>query len=183
MSHIAILSSSIRAGRKSHNLALFFQKYLNENQLATVEILDLASYNFPLFEMRLKHNKNPSLNALEFKNKIIASDGILIVTPEYNGSIPASLKNVIDLLYEEWQNKPIAIATASSGDFGGLQAFAHLQFILHKIGAKVVSINYPVARVQEKFDELGTPFDKLEAETHAKLFLDAFLELAEHNYA
>lgn len=182
MSHIAIISSSIRAGRKSHNLALFFQRYLNDNRLATVEVLDLASYNFPLFEMRLKHNKNPSLNALEFKNKVISSDGILIVTPEYNGSIPASLKNVIDLLYEEWQNKPIAISTVSSGDFGGLQAFAHLQFILHKIGAKVLSVNYPVSKVQEKFDDLGAPAEKSEAEAFAKSFIDAFLESVEHNY-
>lgn len=183
MAHITIISSSIRAGRKSHNIALFFQKYLNDNQLATVEILDLAAYNFPLFEMRLKHHKNPSLDALEFKNKIISSDGILMVTPEYNGSIPASLKNVIDLLYEEWQNKPIAISTVSSGDFGGLQAFTHLQFILHKIGAKVLSLNYPVSRVQEKFDDLGAPADKLEAEAFAKLFIDAFLESVTHHYA
>jgi NAD(P)H-dependent FMN reductase len=182
MSHITIISSSIRAGRKSHRLALFFQKYLNDNELATVEILDLASYNFPLFEMRLKYNNNPGLNVLEFKNKIISSDGVLIVTPEYNGSIPASLKNVIDLLYEEWQNKPIAISTVSSGDFGGLQALAHLQFILHKIGAKVSSFNYPVSRVHEKFDEWGTPAEKESAEAFAKLFIDAFLELAEHNY-
>jgi NAD(P)H-dependent FMN reductase len=105
MYHISIISSSVRKGRKSHNVALYFQKYLKTNKLATAEILDLKQYNFPVFDERLKNQKSPSLEALEFKNKIIASDAIIIVSPEYNGSIPASLKNVVDLLFEEWQKK------------------------------------------------------------------------------
>lgn len=129
MYHIAILSSSVRNNRKSHNVALYFQKYLKVNKLATTEILDLKEYNFPIFDERLKNQKSPGLEMLEFKNKIIYSDAIIIVTPEYNGSIPSSLKNVIDLLYEEWQGKPIAFSTVTSGDFGGLQAVSHLQSI------------------------------------------------------
>ena len=176
MFHISILSSSIRTGRKSHRVALYFQNYLNENRLATVEILDLASYNFPIFEERLKNQSSPSLDTLEFKNKIISSDGIIIVTPEYNGSIPASLKNVIDLLYEEWQKKPIAFSTASAGDFGGLQAITHLQFIFWKIGAVCISENFPVSKVQDKFDDLGTPSAKEETDGFAQNFIDAFLK-------
>ncbi|TRX43145.1 NADPH-dependent FMN reductase [Flavobacterium restrictum] len=177
--HISILSSSIRTGRKSHNIALYFQHFLNENRLATVEILDLASYNFPLFESPLKYQPNPSRIALEFKSKIVASDGIIIVTPEYNGSIPASLKNAIDLLYEEWQGKPIAFSTASSGDFGGLQAITHLQFIFWKIGALCVSKNFPVSKVQEKFDEFGLPIDPQEMDEFAQIFIDNFLKCVE----
>jgi NAD(P)H-dependent FMN reductase len=177
--NISIISSSIRTGRKSHNVALYFQHYLNENKLATVEILDLASYNFPIFDAPLKYQANPSRIALEFKDKIIASDGILIVTPEYNGSIPASLKNSIDLLYEEWFEKPIAFSTVSSGDFGGLQALMHLQFIFWKIGALGISQNFPVSRVQEKFDDFGVPTNPQETDAFAQVFLDNFLKSIE----
>jgi NAD(P)H-dependent FMN reductase len=179
MYHISIISSSIRTGRKSHNVALYFQNYLNENKLATVEILDLASYNFPIFEERLQNQTNPSLISLEFKNKIISSDGIIIVTPEYNGSIPASLKNVIDLLYEEWHRKPIAFSTVSSGDFGGLQALTHLQFIFWKIRAWTFTANFPVSKVQDKFDDYGVPTNKKETDEYAEKFITEFFQCIE----
>jgi NAD(P)H-dependent FMN reductase len=179
MYHISIISSSIRTGRKSHNVALYFQQFMNENRLATVEILDLASYNFPIFEERLKNQSNPSMVALEFKNKIISSDGIIIVTPEYNGSIPASLKNVIDLLYEEWHRKPIAFSTVSAGDFGGLQALTHLQFIFWKVRAWTFTANFPVSKVQEKFDDHGVPTNKQETDKYAKIFIDEFFKCIE----
>jgi NAD(P)H-dependent FMN reductase len=176
MYHISIISSSVRTGRKSHNVALYFQKYLKTNKLATAEILDLKQYDFPVFDERLKNQKSPSLEALEFKNKIIASDGIIVVSPEYNGSIPASLKNVIDLLFEEWQKKTIAFSTVSASDFGGLQALSHLEFIFWKIGAICVSKNFPVAKVQEKFDDFGNPTNKEETDGFAKIFIDDFLK-------
>lgn len=176
MYHISIISSSIRTGRKSHNVALYLLNYLNENKLATVEILDLASYDFPLFEAPLKYQSSPSLTALEFKNKIITSDGIIIVTPEYNGSIPASLKNAIDLLYEEWHRKPVAFSTVSSGDFGGLQALTHLQFIFWKIRAWTFTANFPISKVQEKFDDYGVPTNKQESDEFAQIFIDEFFK-------
>jgi NAD(P)H-dependent FMN reductase len=174
MYKISIISSSIRTGRKSHSVALYFQNYLNENRLGEVEILDLVSYNFPIFEAPIKYQSNPSMAALEFKNKIISSDGIIIVSPEYNGSIPASLKNVIDLLYEEWHRKPIAFSTVSSGDFGGLQALTHLQFIFWKMRAWTFTANFPVSKVQEKFDDFGVPTNKNETDKYAKTFIDEF---------
>lgn len=179
MLHISIISSSIRTGRKSHNVALYFQQFLNDNKLVTVAILDLASYNFPLFEAPLKYQKSPSESVIEFKDKIKASDGVLIITPEYNGSYPASLKNVIDVLYEEWYQKPIAFATVSSGDFGGLQALMQLQFIFWKIKARTSTANFSVSRVQEKFDDFGVATNVQETEELAKIFIDEFLNFVE----
>ena len=126
MPHITIISSSVRNGRASLRVALFFQEYLTENKLATVDILDLKAYAFPVFEDKLEAMKDPSPQVLEFAEKVKAAEGILIVTPEYNGGYPASLKNAIDLLYEEWKGKPIAISTVSAGPFGGSQALVQL---------------------------------------------------------
>src|SRR5690606_4964172 len=113
MPHIAIISSSVRAGRNSHRVALYFQYFLTSRNLATAEILDLNVYQFPVFTERLQYQPNPSPDVLDFAERIKNADGVIIVTPEYNGGYPASIKNVIDLLYAEWRRKPIAISTVS----------------------------------------------------------------------
>ena len=108
---IIVISSSVRIDRKSHRVALYFQKYIADHNLSSVEMVDLEKYNFPIFKDKLKNQINPTKDVLEFAEKIKSADGIIIVTPEYNGGYPASLKNAIDLLYEEWYHKPIAIST------------------------------------------------------------------------
>jgi len=96
----------------------------------------------------------------------------LIVTPEYNGGYPAALKNVVDLLYEEWHRKPIAISTVSDGIFGGTQVITSIQFTLWKIRAWTVPAMFPVPKVREMFDENGNAVDKAAVDKRAKGFVD-----------
>lgn len=172
MKHIIIISSSVREDRKSHRLALFFKRYIEEGAKALVEIVDLKEYRFPLFEERLKFQKNPSDRTLEFSEKIKNADGVLIVTPEYNGGYPASLKNVIDLLYDEWFRKPIAIATVSDGVFGGMQVITSLQFTLWKMKAWVIPAMFPTAKVSDNYDEEGYPKNRDQANKLAEVFIN-----------
>lgn len=157
MYHIAIISSSVRIGRNSHRVALFFKDYLEKNNLATAEIIDLKEYNFPIFEERLSYLKDPLPAAVEFSEKIKSADGVIIVTPEYNGGYPPAIKNAIDLLYPEWYRKPVAISTASDGPFGGSQVITSLQFVLWKMRALTVPSMFPNPKVQELYDEEGNP--------------------------
>jgi NAD(P)H-dependent FMN reductase len=173
--HIAILSSSVRAGRKSHRVALYFKHYLESNNLATSELLDLKEYNFPIFDEGLRYQKNPTSAMLLFSERIHSADGVIIVTPEYNGGYPASLKNAIDFLYEEWHRKPVAISTVSDGSFGGTQVITSLQFSLWKIRAWTVPAMFPVPKVQELFDENGIPTDKIAIEKRAHKFIQELL--------
>ncbi len=159
MKKISIISSSIRDERASHRVALFFENYIRTNELAHVEILDLLDYNFPLFQERLKYQKNPEPKSMDFAEKINHADGVIIVTPEYNGGYPASLKNAIDLLTSEWVRKPVAIATVSSGSFGGNQVMLELQFVMWKIGALVSPYMFPVPKVKEHYMADGEPVD------------------------
>ncbi len=175
MRHIAIISSSVREGRKSHNVALYFQTYLRENKLATTEILDLKAYNFPIFQGTLKTLISPAENVLEFAAKIKSSDGIIIVTPEYNGGYPASLKNAIDLLYEEWEHKPIAIVTVSTGPFGGSQALVALQFTLWKMMAWTIPAMFSVATVDKAYDNRGNAMEKSKSDKLAAVFIKELL--------
>ena len=171
MPHISIISASVRTGRNSHRLALYFQNYLTENNIATAEILDLKEYNFPLFEERLKLQQNPAKETIEFAQKIKASHGIIIVTPEYNGGYPASLKNVIDLLLEEWLHKPIAIATVSAGPLAGSQCIISLQFTLWKMKAWTITEIFSVPKIQDAYDENGNAVDKEGSDKRANTFI------------
>lgn len=175
MPKIAIISASVRKGRKSHSVALYFQNYLTQKQLAETEIIDLDAYNFPIFEERLRLIENPTAEMLQLAKTITEVDGVIIVTPEYNGGYPASLKNLIDLLYAEWKRKPIGIATVSAGPFGGSQVITSLQFSLWKIGALVVPAMFPVAAVEKAFSEDGTPADKETTDKRATTFVNELL--------
>jgi NAD(P)H-dependent FMN reductase len=172
---IAILSASVREGRKSHRVALYFQNYILENRLAEVDILDLKQSRLPLFDPRLSQQISPTEEVFDFAGRISNADGIIIVTPEYNGGYPASLKNVTDLLYREWYHKPVAISTVSNGPFGGTQVITSLQFSLWKMKALTVPAMFPVPNVQDSFDEMGNPDDKIQTDKRAKLLLDELL--------
>ncbi|CAN5347350.1 NAD(P)H-dependent oxidoreductase [soil metagenome] len=172
MKNILIISSSVRKGRKSHNVALYFKNFIEANKYGNSEILDLAAMQLPVFDERLRFQESPTTVMLELQKKVTTADGILIVTPEYNGGYPASLKNVIDLLYDEWYHKPIAIATVSSGPFGGSQVITSLLFTLWKIRALVVTAMFPVIKVAETFDDSGNATDKAATDKRATVFLN-----------
>ena len=171
MSHIVILSSSVRIKRNSNRVSLYLKKYIETHQLATAEIVDLNEYQFPIFNERLKFQTNPSPQTIEFSEKIKSANAVIIVTPEYNGGYPAALKNVVDLLSDEWYRKPIAISTVSSGNFGGTQVITSLQFTLWKLKAWTVPAMFPVPNVQDAFDEEGNPSDKMATDKRADAFI------------
>ena len=173
--NINIISSSVREGRNSHRVAMFFKKYIDDNKLADSEILDLKAYDFPLFEERLQYMKNPTPQVLDFESKIISAEGVIIVTPEYNGGYPASLKNVVDLLYTQWKKKPLAVATVSDGSFGGTQVITSILFSLWKIGAWVVPSMFPVPNVEKHYDEEGNAIDAEAIHKRAKVFVGELL--------
>lgn len=153
--NIQILSTSIREGRKSHRVALYIQNWIKENTSHETSIIDLKELNFPLFDERYMFQDNPSEKVTQFSHDIKEADALFIVTPEYNGSFPASLKNVIDLLFEEWQNKPISLALVSSGIFAGMQVTKDLVFAMYRIGAYVTKSRLHVGQVEENFSEEG----------------------------
>lgn len=173
--NIVVLSSSIRIKRASHRVALYFKQYLEEAKLASVTLLDLDQCNFPLFTERLSRMEAPEKAISDFAETIKSADGVIIVTPEYNGGYPASLKNVVDLLYDEWKRKPVAISTVSSGPFGGMNVITSIQYSLWKIGAWTVPALFPVVKVEESFDAQGLPADKAGTDKRAKRFMDELL--------
>jgi len=171
MSHIAIISASVREGRKSHRVALHLERTINASG-NTADMLDLNAFAFPIFNERLKFQKNPAPATVDFAERVRKAEGVIIVTPEYNGSFPASLKNVIDLMTDDWKGRPVSICTASGGAFAGTQVMVELVFPLWKIKTWVVPSSMQVPKVQEAFDEAGNPADAEGWAKRTKVFLD-----------
>lgn len=175
MPNIAIISPSVRKGRKSHRIALYFLNLINETNLAEAEVLDLLKYNFPLFNERLKYQDLLFPEAIDFAEKIRSADGVIIITPEYNGGYPASLKNAIDLLTDEWRHKPVAFAAVSDGSFAGSQVITSLQFTFWKLGAITVPVLLRFPNIDHSFDENGIPSDKPKMDKRASALVNELL--------
>lgn len=175
MPKVVIVSPSVRKGRNSNRIALYFEEFIKEHKLAEIEILDLLKYNFPIFTERLKYLDPQPSEALDFAKKIMAADGVIIITPEYNGAPPASLKNAVDLLTDEWYRKPVAFVTVSDGNFAGTQSIISLQFSLFKLGAITVPSLMRLPQIQNTFDENGIPENKQVIDKRASSFIDNLL--------
>jgi NAD(P)H-dependent FMN reductase len=176
---LVILSSSIRKGRLSHRAALYFYNYIREKEIANAEIVDLLEYNFPLFNERLIYQHDPSKESLDFSDRIKNCDGVIVITPEYNGGYPASLKNAIDLLTDEWRHKPVAIVTVSDGNFAGVQSITSLQFTFWKMRVLTVPGQFRVPNINSSLNESGIPADKLAMDKRAGPFIRELLWMIE----
>jgi chromate reductase len=128
---------------------------------AEITFVDLRQLPMPIYSPD-DHEKNGfDENALRFQGLLTEHDGLLIASPEYNGSLPAVLKNAIDWAsrpsdrYERdkvFRGKFAAIMTASPGSFGGIRALAHLRGVLISVGVNVLSAEIAVPFVGDKFD-------------------------------
>src|ERR671915_1020888 len=91
----------------------------------------------------------------DLQNKIKNADRYLAVTPEYNYSTSAAMKNTLDYFLEEYFFKPSAIVSYSTGGFGGVNAAQHLHLIFAELGAPSISSSFAISRVTEAFDDRG----------------------------
>ncbi len=158
--NILLISSSTRKGRQTHNVALYLLKQLQKHNICT-GILDLAEVQFPLFQERYVDMANPKALYKDIFNTMGHHDACIFLTPEYNSSMSPALKNLIDIYGRQaFGNKPIAIATVSSGDFGGLRAALHLQHVVLSIGGKLFPQTLLTGNVGKLFDDGG------ESKTH-----------------
>ncbi len=126
--------------------------------------MDLRDYPMPIYNPDDHERNGFDENALRFQGLLTQHDGLLIASPEYNGSFPAALKNAIDWAsrpsdeYERdkvFRGKFAAIMTASPGSFGGIRSLAHLRGVLMSIGVEVLSAEIAVSFVGDKFDGDG----------------------------
>lgn len=171
---ISVLYGSMREKRKGINAARFMMKKLHERGFEPV-LIDAKEYDLPFLDKMYKEYKNN--DAPEVLKKIsgilMESDGFVIVSGEYNHSIPPPLKNMIDFFGKEYQFKPSAIVSYSSGLFAGIRASAHLRDVITKLGMPAIPSTFPIADIEESIDEDGNIL-KGNYEKHIIKFLNEF---------
>jgi len=134
-------------------------------QGAEVTRISLADYPLPIMDQDLEKEKGVPENAVKLARLFVEHDGILIATPEYNGSIPPLLKNAIDWIsrvrrdrgvaLRPFSGKVVAICSSSEGHFAGIRSASHLRAVLSHIQMEVISPQVSVPNGGEAFDEDG----------------------------
>ena len=127
--NIKVIAGSTREGRFSDKAALWIAEEIKKQEGTTVEMLDLRNYDMPFFNepMSPSFKQEPYKNeaVARFTSKIAEGDAFVIVTPEYNHGTSGVLKNALDWVYQEWNNKPVSFV--SYGSVGGARAVEHLR--------------------------------------------------------
>jgi chromate reductase, NAD(P)H dehydrogenase (quinone) len=155
---ILAISGSLRAD--SYNTAL--ARAAEELVPAGVEVeLYRGLGELPLYDQDLDQpGSRPQETVRDLRQRIETADAVLIVTPEYNGSIPGVLKNALDWVSarhrgSSFANKTVATAGATTGQYGAIWAQQDLRRILGIAGARVIEGEFPLSRAQNAFDEHG----------------------------
>ena len=150
---ITIISSSTRIGRLSHRVALALKKQIQSSG-NEVQIIDLLELNLPSFEERLGYIPDPNGKLAQTAETMKNSDGLIFLTPEYNGGISSGLKNFIDVFAKApFDGKPIGVATASTGSLGGIRAAYQLQQIVLSIFGFPLPTMLTVGTMDKVLDE------------------------------
>ncbi|WFA08927.1 NAD(P)H-dependent oxidoreductase [Tissierella sp. Yu-01] len=133
MTKIGIIIGSTRPGRNAEQVAKWYYEIAKKRTDAEFELIDIADYDLPLLDEALPAGWNQYANehTIKWAAKIGEFDGYVMVTPEYNHSTSAALKNAIDYLGVEWANK--AVGFVSYGSAMGVRAVEHLRQIVGEL--------------------------------------------------
>ena len=174
---IAIISGSPRGNSVTYRVALHLQNAIEQNSDHDVEIIDLREIEMPQLQTIFTSVESTPAEYKQVAESMFAANAFILVTPEYNGSYSAALKNLLDH-FPKQHHKVFAIATASPGGLGGVRAALQLQeliYALFGIGSPYMLVT---PQVEKKFDSNGNLIDE-SFKKPVDLFIKEFLWLAE----
>ncbi|MGK8490007.1 NADPH-dependent FMN reductase [Nocardia asiatica] len=155
---LAVIIGSVREGRFGPVVASWFAEQARRHGSFEVDVIDLADAHLPLdlpaVPPALEPNPPRPDGMTELTRRLDAADAFVIVTPDYNRSVPASLKAAIDWHFTQWDAKAIGFV-GYSGASGGLLAIEHLRQIFNELNAHTVRNYVSFPRYYLLFDEEG----------------------------
>jgi NAD(P)H-dependent FMN reductase len=170
---LTVITASTRQGRLGSAVADWFLAVAKDRPEFVVRGVDLVDYPLPL-ELPGPHG-GPLPDETEriraaLRSAIVESDAFVIVTPEYNHSFPATLKNTIDWFYEEWAAKPVGFVSYGALS-GGIRAVEQLRQVFAEVHALTVRENVAFQFAGKRFDVQGRLTDPEPSEASAGLLL------------
>ena len=160
---ILVIPGSLRTGSLNARLAAA-AAYEFAQADAEVTRISLGDFPLPIYDGDLQTKSGVPKNAINLKRMIGAHHGVLIVTPEYNSSVPPLIKNTIDWVTrvqdaseargQVFRETPFAIAAASAGRLGGTRALAALRLILSACHATVIPNQLALSFADQAYDDM-----------------------------
>ena len=162
---VLVFAGSNRSGAYSGKVAALAALMLARAG-ADVTRISLADYPLPIMDEDLEAEKGLPENAVRLARQFHSHQGIVVVGPEYNGTLTPLTKNMIDWISRvsthngqpvvPYKSKPCAIASASDGAMGGYSSLSHLRHVLSRLGMLVIPEQLSLAHASTAFDEDGS---------------------------
>lgn len=166
-----LIYGSVREKRQGIRAVHFIEKQILQRG-HQCQVIDTKKYPLPLLDKMYK--EYPAAEAPETMRQIagmlLASDAFVIVSGEYNHSIPPALKNLLDHFQREYFFKPSGITCYSAGIFGGVRAAVHLRAILCELGTPSIPSLFPIPQVGKNFTEEGDTENEMLVKSFDKFF-------------
>ena len=155
-----VMAGSVRSDRQGLKAARFVERSLSARG-HDVSLIDPVEVRLPLLDRMYKeYPKGAAPEVLErLAATYRASDGFVVVSGEYNHSIPPPLSNLLDHFLEEYFVRPSAIVCYSAGPFGGVRAAMQLRALLGELGMPSISSIFPIPVIGTAFTDDGAPTD------------------------
>lgn len=170
--NVAIVLGSVRRDRNGAKVGRWVAKKIEDRGHKTM-MIDPVELDLPILDRMYKEMKDPGPKFQKLHEMILSADGYVPITPEYNHTVSAALKNTLDYCLEEYFFKPSAIVSYSVGSFGGINAAQHLRQIFAGLGSPSIPSSLQISRVHDVFDESGGLMSQ-EYERRTERFLDEF---------
>ncbi len=150
---LAIIVGTNRTNRQSMLVARLIEKAAQSFVGFEPQVVDLLQFHFS------QDDQEPALSDPAYKQIIEEADALLIVLPEYNHGYPAALKRALDSEYAIYLHKPVALASVSSGPWGGVRAIESLLPVLRSFGLLISKVDLNFSNVRQLFDNDGNLLD------------------------
>src|SRR5215471_5861058 len=156
--NFVVLIGSVRCDRQGIKAARFVERSLRDRG-HEVTVVDPVDLQLPLLDRMYKeYEKGKAPAVLErLAGLYRGADAFIVVSGEYNHSIPPALSNLLDYFLEEYFFRPSAIVCYSAGSFGGVRAAMQLRAMLCELGMPSISSLFPIPKIQSALDADGQP--------------------------
>jgi NAD(P)H-dependent FMN reductase len=151
---IPVILGTSRQGRRTEYAARFVLEQTKKRADVETELIDVCKLPLKLDDAG-EQMKDPKFSAT-----VERSDGLIIVTPEYNHGYPGLLKHALDMNLEEYIHKAVGICGVSAGPFGGARVIEALLPVMRELGLVTIFWDVNFGNVQKLFDEQGNLLDQ-----------------------